>query len=125
MMKRVGQPATARRFHVVDFADIPGVACPCGTARRAFADIPEFPATVHVTSISINAQRHYHKRLTETYYVLECGAGAEMELDDEVVPLNPGMCVLIPPGVRRRAIGEMKVLILAIPKFDPADEWFD
>ena len=26
-------------FRVVDFADLPGVPCPCGTARRAFADV--------------------------------------------------------------------------------------
>src|SRR5262245_33126100 len=114
-----------RRYHVVDFAEIPGVACPCGTARRAFADVPEFPATVHVTSISKDAQAHYHKRLTETYYFLECGPDAKMELDGEALPVRPGMCVLIPPGVWHRAIGEMKVLIVASPKFDPADEWLE
>src|SRR5262249_12649216 len=52
--ERLGQ------YRIVDFTEIPGVPCPCGTARRAFADIPEFPATVHVTSISIDAQLHYH-----------------------------------------------------------------
>ena len=67
----------------------------------------------------------YHKQLTETYYVLECGADARMQLDDEIIPVKPGMCVMIPPGVRHRAIGEMKVLIVVLPKFDPADEWFD
>jgi mannose-6-phosphate isomerase-like protein (cupin superfamily) len=121
----MGLAGTARRFRVVDFAEIPGVACPCGTARRAFADAPGFPATVHVTSISVDAQLHYHKRLTETYYFLECGERARMQLDDEVLPVKPGMCILIPPGVRHRAIGEMKALIVALPKFDPSDEWFD
>jgi mannose-6-phosphate isomerase-like protein (cupin superfamily) len=124
-MKWMGQSATARRFCVVDFADIQGVACPCGTARRAFADVEEFPATIHVTSISIDAQLHYHKRLTETYYFLECGTDARMQLDDEIIPVKPGMCVMIPPGVRHRAIGEMRVLIVVLPKFDPADEWLD
>jgi len=42
---------------MVDFAEIPGVACPCGTARRAFADTPEYPATIHVTDISEDAAR--------------------------------------------------------------------
>ena len=121
----VGQTTIERQYRIVDFAEIPGVPCPCGTARRAFADVPEFPATVHVTSISVDAQLHYHKRLTETYYVLECGAGARMQLDSEIVPVKPGTCIMIPPGVRHRAIGEMKVLIIALPKFDPADEWFD
>jgi mannose-6-phosphate isomerase-like protein (cupin superfamily) len=121
----VGQATTERQYRIVDFAGIPGVPCPCGTARRAFADVPEFPATVHVTAISVDAQLHYHKRLTETYYVLECGTGARMQLDSEIVPVKPGTCIMIPPGVRHRAIGEMKVLIIALPKFDPTDEWFD
>jgi hypothetical protein len=43
--------AAARRYRVADFQQIAGVPCPCGTARRAFQDVPEFPATVHVTSI--------------------------------------------------------------------------
>jgi mannose-6-phosphate isomerase-like protein (cupin superfamily) len=113
------------RARIVDFADIPGVECPCGTARRAFADVESFPATVHVTQISENARIHYHKRLTEAYYFLECEPDAAMHLDGEIVPVHNGMSVLIPPGVRHSAIGRMRVLIVAIPKFDPADEWFD
>lgn len=114
-----------RRYQIVDFAEIPGVRCPCGTARRAFSDVDGFPATVHVTEISEDAEVHYHKQLTETYYFLECGPDARMELDGELIPVRPGMCILIPPGVRHRAVGKMKVLIVVLPKFDPADEWFD
>lgn len=110
-------------YRVVDFPDLPGVDCPCGTARRAFADAAEFPGTVHVTDISIDAALHYHKRLTEVYYVLECGPGAAMQLNDDRIPLKVGRSVLIPPGVRHRAIGKMTVLIVVFPKFDPADEW--
>lgn len=123
MMIGMSEPAVTRRYRIADFAEVPGVQCPCGTARRAFADVPDFPATVHVTSISLDARAHYHKRLTETYYFLECGADARMELDGEILPVKPGMAILIPPGIRHRAIGEMKVLILVLPKFDPADEW--
>jgi len=108
---------------VVDFAEIAGVPCPCGTARRAFSDVSEFPATVHVTEIRRDAERHYHQHTTEVYYFLECGEGARMELDDEVIPVKQGMAVLIPPGIRHRALGEMKVLIVANPKFDPRDEF--
>ncbi len=116
---------THRRYHVVDFRRIEGVPCPCGTARRAFADVPEFPGTIHVTEISADAKLHYHKTLTETYYFLECGPDAQMQLDDERIPVHPGMCIMIPPGVRHRAIGRMKVLIVVYPKFDPNDEWLD
>lgn len=116
---------SCRRYEVVDFAEIPPVACPCGSARRAFAEVEDFPGTLHVTEISADARTHYHKRLTETYYILQCDADAKMQLDDEQLALKPGIAILIRPGVRHRAIGKMKVLILAVPKFDPEDEWFD
>jgi len=112
-------------YEIADFAEIPGTPCPCGTARRAFSDIEDFPATVHVTEISVDAQKHYHKTLTETYFFLECGDDAKMELDDEIIPVHPGMSIMIRPGTRHRALGEMKVLIMVLPKFDPTDEWFD
>src|SRR5262249_11668789 len=118
-------PGSQKAYQVVDFAQVPAVPCPCGTARRAVADEHAFPGTVHVTPISEDARRHSQRRLTETYLVLECGADACLELDGDRVPVRPGVCVLIPPGVRHRAVGRMRVLILALPKFDPADEWFD
>lgn len=109
----------------MDFDQVPGVACPCGTARRAFADVADFPATLHRTEISETARLHYHRRLTETYFFLECHDDARMQLDDQIVPVRPGMSVLIRPGVRHRALGKMTVLIFVTPKFDPDDEWFD
>jgi mannose-6-phosphate isomerase-like protein (cupin superfamily) len=115
----------SRGYDIVDFAVIRGVVCPCGIARRAFADIEDYPATVHVTEISVDARLHYHKRLTETYYFLDCCPDARMQLNDEIIDVHPGLCILIRPGVRHRAIGKMKVLIVVLPKFDPEDEWFD
>jgi mannose-6-phosphate isomerase-like protein (cupin superfamily) len=117
--------AALRKYEIVDFANVSGVSCPCGTARRAFADVNDYPGTIHVTEISIDARLHYHKRLTETYYILECGPEAQMQLDDHTISLHPGMCILIRPGTRHRAIGNMKVLIVCLPKFDECDEWFD
>jgi len=117
--------STSARYRVVNFADLPGIPCPCGTARRAFADVPEFPGTLHVTDIKVDAKLHYHKRISETYFFLECDPGAQMQLDDDLIPVKPGMSVLIPPGIRHRAIGRMRVIIIAIPKFDPDDEWLD
>jgi mannose-6-phosphate isomerase-like protein (cupin superfamily) len=113
------------KYRMVNFKDVPGVQCPCGIAHRSFDDYADFPATVHVTEITLEARLHYHKRLTETYYFLECESGARMQLDDEIVGVEPGTCIVIPPGVRHRAIGRMKVLIFVLPKFDAADEWED
>lgn len=113
------------RWQVVDFAELPGTPCPCGIAKRAFAEVDDYPATIHVTEIKADAELHYHKRLTETYFILECGPDAKMQLDEEIIPLRQGMCIRIPPGVRHRALGTMKIINIVIPKFDPADEHFD
>ncbi|MEM8666257.1 MAG: cupin domain-containing protein [Planctomycetota bacterium] len=110
---------------VIDLNQLPGVPCPCGVARRAFADREEYPGTVHLTQISEDAQQHYHRKQTEIYVVLECEADARIELDGESHPVKAQSAILIPPGVRHRAIGKMTVLILCTPNFDPADEYFD
>jgi len=110
---------------VVDFNEVAGVPCPCGTARRALGDVPDYPGTLHRTEICADARLHYHKRLTELYYFLQCGPDAQMQLDDRLLEVKPGMAILIPPGVRHRAMGKMTVLIHVLPKFDPHDEWED
>jgi mannose-6-phosphate isomerase-like protein (cupin superfamily) len=110
---------------VVDLASVPPVQCPCGWARRAFGDVPGAPVSVHRVEIEADAQVHYHKAQTETYYILECGVGAAVELDGELVPVRPGVAVMIPPGVRHRAVGRMVILNVVVPPFDPADEWVD
>jgi len=119
------EDSTEQKAVVVYFDAMPGVPCPCGTARRAFADLVNYPATIHQTEISTEAKTHYHRQLTETYYILECEPEAKMELDGEQIPIKQRMCILIPPGVRHRAIGKMKILNIVIPKFDPEDEFFD
>jgi hypothetical protein len=121
----MNESVAAHAYKIVEFGDLPELSCPCGTTQRAFADVAGYPGTIHLTRISEDAQLHYHKRLTETYYFLECGPDANMQLDDETVPVRAGMCVMIPPGVRHRAIGKMTVLNIVFPKFDPADEWLD
>lgn len=105
--------------------EIAPVPCPCGQARRAFATPDNRLATTHLTEISADARVHYHKTLTEVYVILECAPDAYMELDGERVPVRPLTAVHIKPGCRHRAVGRMRVLITAMPPFDPSDEWFD
>ncbi|MBN9122686.1 MAG: cupin domain-containing protein [Planctomycetes bacterium] len=120
------EPATERPAPaVVDLAELPAVRCPCGWARRAFADVPGAPLSVHRVEIAEDARAHYHREHTETYYVLECQPGAAIELDGNLVPVGQGSAVMIPPGVRHRAVGRMVILNVVVPPFDPADEWFD
>jgi mannose-6-phosphate isomerase-like protein (cupin superfamily) len=110
---------------VVSLPDLPGTPCPCGTARRAFADLSAFPATVHLTRITLDAVEHYHRVQTEVYVVVECQPNAFIELDGVQHSVEPMTAVYIPPGVRHRAVGEMTVLIYCTPKFDSNDEFFD
>ena len=111
------------RFRVARFTAIEPVDCPCGESRRAFVDDADQTATIHQVDIRSDAKTHYHKRLTEIYYVLE-GEG-KMELDGEQHSVTAGDAILIKPNCRHRAIGEMRVLNLVVPAFDPDDEWFD
>ena len=115
--------AKTRKYSVVNLDDVTPVPCPCGMSRRAFTDDPDKIASLHVVDVSIDAKTHYHKKLTEIYYILE-GTG-QMELDGELVDVGPGSTVLIKPGCRHRAIGKMRILNVPVPAFDPEDEWFD
>lgn len=113
----------SRRFQIARVANLPPIECPCGQARRAFVDEPEQVASLHVVDISVDARVHYHKRMTEIYYVLE-GEG-QIELDGERYAVRPGDAILIKPLCRHRAIGRLRVLNVPVPAFDPEDEWFD
>lgn len=120
-----GLESVAARAVVVDLASLDPKRCPCGWARRAFQDVPNSPVSVHRVEIELDARTHYHRRQTECYYFLECAPDAKMELDGEQIEVRAGMSVLIPPGVRHRAVGKMTILNIVSPPFDPEDEHFD
>lgn len=111
------------QFLIAQLDELPPVQCPCGWARRAFADQPGAVASVHVVDIQQDARAHYHQRMTEIYVVLE-GQG-HIELDGQLYPVRPLTAVYIPPGCRHRAVGQLRILNIPVPAFDPADEWFD
>ena len=110
-------------YKIARFDDVDAIKCPCGFAKRAFAGPDNSTATMHVVDIQQDSRVHYHKKLTEIYFVLE-GAG-EMELDGDRVPVEPFTAIFIKPGCRHRAVGKMRIINVCIPPFDPADEWFD
>lgn len=110
-------------YMIARFDEIDAVECPCGFSRRAFVD-PENPkATMHVVDIQQDSKVHYHKKLTEIYFILE-GDG-QMELDGQTIPIKSFTAIFIKPGCRHRAVGKMKIVNVSIPAFDPDDEWFD
>jgi mannose-6-phosphate isomerase-like protein (cupin superfamily) len=111
------------RYHITRIADLPGIECSCGETRRAFVEESAGVASMHLVDISSDSHTHYHRRMTEIYYIL-AGQG-EMELDGRRHPVAVGDAIFIKPGCRHRAIGKMKVLNVAVPAFDPTDEYFD
>jgi mannose-6-phosphate isomerase-like protein (cupin superfamily) len=112
-----------KKFEVAQLDAIEPKRCPCGWTQRAFAGSLTSPASVHRVEIQEDAKTHYHRGFTEIYVVLE-GEGY-LELDGEQVPLKPMSAVQIQPGCRHRAIGRLTILNVAVPRFDPEDEWFD
>ncbi|MFK7769482.1 MAG: cupin domain-containing protein [Mariniblastus sp.] len=114
---------TEKRYKIVNTRKLTETPCPCGTAKRAFTDDADQIASLHIVNVSENSQTHYHKKMTEIYYVLE-GDG-QIELDGLRFDISPGSSILIKPGCRHRAIGKLKLINVPIPAFDPEDEWFD
>ncbi|MHC5054269.1 MAG: cupin domain-containing protein [Planctomycetota bacterium] len=113
----------SERYMVARLGEIDPVECPCGMSRRAFVSPDNPVATIHMVDIRVDSKAHYHKKLTEIYLVLE-GEG-HLELDGEMVPVGPMSTALIKPGCRHRAVGEMRIVNIPVPAFDPSDEWFD
>lgn len=111
------------KYVVQQLESLDPIKCPCGFTRRAFVDDPDQKASLHLLEVHVDAQVHYHKKITEIYLILE-GEG-HMELDGDIVPLQPMTGIMIKPGCRHRAVGDLKIAIIAMPTFDPEDEWFD
>ncbi len=112
----MSQPYVVRRLE-----DVEVVSCPCGAARRIITGADNDLLSVHRVTISKEAQKHYHKRLTE-YYVVLSGTG-EIELNDDRVPVKPGDVVMIPPLTKHVARGDFEIINIVCPPFDPNDEY--
>jgi mannose-6-phosphate isomerase-like protein (cupin superfamily) len=112
-----------RNFQIAELDQIPPQRCPCGFTRRAFADLKDNVASLHVVDIQEDSRVHYHKHMTEIYLILE-GTGF-MELDGERIAVKPMSAIYIKPGCRHRAVGKLRIINIPIPAFDETDEWFD
>jgi len=110
-------------YAITQLDQLPPKRCSCGFTRRAFAELPQAAASLHLVDIKADSKTHYHRRSTEIYLVLE-GAG-EIELDGERHPVKPMTAIYIKPGCRHRAIGNLKIINIPVPAFDEQDEWFE
>lgn len=84
----------------------------CGQIRPLIEQKDGGAAEVHHLAIT-DAKLHYHQRTDEIYYIL-AGSG-RMRLDDEEIELHPDVTVYVPRGVKHKAWGNLKVLVVCIP----------
>lgn len=85
----------------------------CGLIRPLIEEKDGAAAEVHHLEIA-DAKLHYHERTDEIYYVI--GGEGRMRLDDKEIELREGVVVYVPRGVRHKAWGKLKVLVICIPR---------
>ncbi len=112
----------ADRYLVQTVDSLDEVRSTCGFRRALFTKDDSDRISMSVLRID-DSTKHYHLATHEIYYVLD-GEG-RLELDDEEVPLTPGTAVLVKPGVRHSAKGEVTVIVVGSPPFKPEDMFFD
>jgi mannose-6-phosphate isomerase-like protein (cupin superfamily) len=115
---------TTPGYSVRPAADAPTVPCPCGQSTRIVTAADGLGCSFHITEIR-DSKRHYHRTTAEVYYILK-GTG-RMELDDEVIDVEPGLVITISPGTRHRLVSPdgVRTVVFGVPAFDPEDEYFD
>ncbi len=111
-----------KRYVIRRLSETEARRCPCGDAYRVLTGEDGPDVSVHFVQIAADARAHYHRERTEVYVVLEGEGG--IELDGSVEAVSPGTVVKIPPGVRHRALGALRILNIVLPAFSPEDEWF-
>jgi mannose-6-phosphate isomerase-like protein (cupin superfamily) len=91
--------ASARGYLVRKVQDAPTVPSECGQSTRPLTYPDTTVCNLHVTFIK-DSTKHYHRKCTEVYYILQ-GRG-KMELNDDLVDVEPGTVVYIEPYTSHR-----------------------
>ena len=78
---------------------------------------------VHVT-ISDSTKKHYHKKLTEVYYILK--GSIDIEVDGETEHLDKGSLIMIYPNTNHKAWKtseeDAEILVACSPPWSEEDE---
>jgi mannose-6-phosphate isomerase-like protein (cupin superfamily) len=105
--------SVATHFIRRDPAEIQPWAETCGEIRCLVEAKDGAAGEVHHVQIH-DAKLHYHARTDEFYYIIS-GQGT-MILDDEEIEVHQGVVVYIPRGVKHKAVGDLTVLTVCIPR---------
>jgi mannose-6-phosphate isomerase-like protein (cupin superfamily) len=105
--------AVQTKFIRRDPAEVEPWAETCGEIRCLIVEEDGVAGEVHQVEIH-DAKLHYHERTDEFYYIID-GEGT-MTLDDEEIELHQGVVVYVPRGVKHKASGHLKVLLVCVPR---------
>lgn len=116
-------PATSKSYLIRRLAEAPTVPCPCGQSTRLLTQTDVPTCNFHITFIQ-DSVKHYHKECTEVYYILQ-GRG-KMELNEDVIDVEPGMLIYIEPYTPHRlwSTEGVQTIVLGTPALKPEDEYF-
>ena len=96
-----------------DLAKVEPWAETCGQIRPLLEEKDGAAAEVHHLEIT-DAKLHYHEHTDEIYYVLD-GDG-RMQLGEEEIELHKDILVYVPRGIKHKAWGKLRVLVVCIPR---------
>jgi mannose-6-phosphate isomerase-like protein (cupin superfamily) len=115
--------ATTKGYLVRKIEDAPTVESECGRSTRPLTSPEIAPCSLHVTFIK-DSTRHYHRECTEVYYILQ-GRG-KMELNDDIVDVEPGTVIYIEPGTRHRLFSDegVRTIVFGVPAYRADDEFY-
>ena len=115
---------TSPGYLIRRLAEAPVVPCPCGQSTRPLTRDDTSLCNLHVTFIK-DSIKHYHKETTEVYFILE-GRG-RLELNDDVVDVEPGMVIYIEPYTTHKLTSAegVKTVVFGVPALQSDDEYFD
>ncbi len=96
----------------------------CGIMRK-LTDSKDFPGTdfVHIT-VKDSTKKHFHRKLTEVYYVLK--GSIDVEVDQKIEHLKIGQMIMIFPNTNHKAWKTSKenaeILVACNPPWSEEDE---
>lgn len=96
-----------------DPVDVTPWAETCGEIRCLIEEKDGAAGEVHRVKIH-DAKMHYHAKTDEFYYVID-GHGT-MTLDGTQIELHQGVVVYVPRGIKHKAVGDLTVLVVCVPR---------
>jgi mannose-6-phosphate isomerase-like protein (cupin superfamily) len=115
--------AAKKGYFVRKLDEAPTVRSECGQSTRPLTYQDTDICNLHVAFIT-DSTKHYHRETTEVYYILQ-GHG-KMELNDEVIDIEPNLIIYIEPYTAHRLTSTdgVRTIVFGVPAYRPDDEFY-